>query len=352
MSLAAIDALDHAVSRGTPDHAYLLFGDNDFLKEERLRGLVPALTEQGTREFNVDFLRGADADAGVLAQALDALPVLATRRVVVVRDVSALRRDARAVLDRYLANPSSQTVLIMVAPAGWKAEAVLTGKATAVEFGALNERDSLDWISARARQAGAVIEPDAAARLFAATGSDLALIDGELRKLQDFAAGATITSAHVDAITGMTAGATVAELVDLACARDGRAASALVSIVLRQPKASAVGVVLSLTAHLLGIATVLQERERRTSPRQVANAIYGMMGAARSAPVGRPWSEAVGTMTRTADQWDFESIDRALGLLADADSALKNTGISTDEQVLATLLLAMCAPRRRAGRAA
>ncbi|MEA3244710.1 MAG: DNA polymerase III subunit delta [Gemmatimonadota bacterium] len=352
MPLAALDALDNAVARGTPDLVYLLFGDNDFLKEERLREFVPALTDPGTREFNVDLLRGSDTDAGTLAQALDALPMLATRRVVVVREVSALRKDVRAVLDRYLEHPSPGTVLILVAPAGWKTEATLVGKATSVELGALNERDALAWVSARARQAGTSIEPEAAERLFAATGSDLALIDGELRKLQDFAGAATITTTHVDAVTGVTSGSTAADLIDLACARDGRAAAALVPVVLRQPKASAVGMVLSLSAHLLGIGVVLQERERRTSPRHVANAIYTMMGAARSAPVGRPWSEAVGTMTRTADRWDFGSVDRALGLLADADSALKNTSVSTDEQVLVTLLLTMCARTRPTGRTA
>jgi DNA polymerase-3 subunit delta len=351
MPLAALDALDNAVTRGTPDPAYLLFGDNDFLKEERLRALVPALTDPATRDFNVDFLRGPDADAGTLSQALDALPMLAARRVVVVRDVSALRKDARAVLDRYLDNPSPGTVLVMVAPAGWKVEAGLTGKATLIELGALSERDTLTWIATRARQAGASIEPDAAARLYGAVGSDLAMLDGELRKLQDFANGATITAAHVAEVTGAVAGKSAADLIDLVCARDGRGAAALVPLVLRQPKASAVGLVLSIAAHLLGIAVVLQERGRRASPRQVANAVYSLMGSARSAPVGRPWSEAVGTMTRTADRWDFASIDRALGLLADADRAFKNTSVSTEEQLLATALLTMCA-RTQTGRPA
>jgi hypothetical protein len=71
-----------------------------------------------------------------------------------------------------------------------------------------------------------------------------------------------------------------------------------------------------------------------------------MMGEARSAPVGRPWSEAVGAMTRHADRWDCPDVDRALMLLAGADSALKETGVSSDEQVLSTLVLAMCASRR------
>ncbi|HZS12867.1 MAG TPA: DNA polymerase III subunit delta [Nitrospirales bacterium] len=343
MSLVALDALNNAVAHGAPDRAYLLFGDNDFLKEERIRAIVPALTDAATRDFNVDFLRGAEADAGTLSQVLDALPLLAARRVVVVRDFPSLRKDARAVLERYLDNPSSGTVLVMVAPAGWKAEAALISRTTAVELNALSERDTLAWIADRVGQAGARIEPAAAARLYRAVGSDLALLDGELRKLQDFANGTTITPAHVEAITGITGAKSAADVIDLVCARDGRGAAGLIPVVLRQPKTSAVSLVLSLAAHLLGIAVVLQERDRRASPRHIANTVYTMMGSARSAPIGRPWSEAVGTMTRTADRWDFVSLDRALGLLADADSALKNTSVSTEEPLLVTLLLTMCA---------
>lgn len=352
MPVAALDTLDHAVARGTPDCAYLLFGDNDFLKEEKLREIVPALTDPATREFNVDFVRGADTDAGTLSQALDALPLLARRRVVVLRDVAALRKDVRTVLDRYLANPAPDTVLVMVAPAGWKVDASLAGKATTVEAGALSERQTLAWITRRATELGTSIDADATASLLAATGPDLALIAGELRKLRDFAGEASITTAHVGAVIGEVSGKTATDLIDLACARDGRAAAALVPAVLRQPKASAVGIVLSLTAHLLGIGQVLQERARRTAPRQVASTIYAMMGEARSAPVGRPWSEAVATMTRAADHWEFGSVDRALRQLADADSALKNTSVSSEDQVLATVLLTACARPRTGGRAA
>lgn len=111
MPLAAIDALDGAVARGTPDPVYLFHGDNDFLKDEKLREVVERLSEPSTRAFNLDMLHGADAGAGDLAQALDALPMLASRRVVVVRALASLKKDARAVLERYLANPSPDTVV-------------------------------------------------------------------------------------------------------------------------------------------------------------------------------------------------------------------------------------------------
>ena len=57
----------------------------------------------------------------------------------------------------------------------------------------------------------------------------------------------------------------------------------------------------------------------------------------------RPWSDAVATWGRTVDRWTVDALDRALDALAAADAALKETRMTTDEQVVATLVLAMCA---------
>ncbi|HVZ49623.1 MAG TPA: DNA polymerase III subunit delta [Gemmatimonadaceae bacterium] len=346
MPLAAIDALDDAVARGTPAPVYLFHGDNDFLKEEKLRDVVTRLSDPATRDFNVDAFRGAETDAGRLSHALDALPMMAARRVVVVRDVAALKKDARAALDRYLDRPSPETVLLLVAQAGWKPDASIMGRAMSVAFAALDGSAALKWIATRAAAAGGGIAPDAAKLLLAATGPDLSMIEGELHKLRDFSANGAISAQDVAAVVGVSAGKTTTDLIDLVCARDGLAAAGLVPAVMRQPKASAVGIVMSLTAHLLGIGQVLVDRANRVAPRQQAANLYAMMGEARSAPVGRPWSEAVGAMTRHADRWDCPGVDHALMLLAGADSALKEAGVSSDEQVLSTLVMSMCASRR------
>ena len=108
-------AFKTALERGTPDAVYLLHGDNDFLKDEKVRDLIARLSDPGTRDFNLDQVRGGDVDGARLASILDALPMMADRRVVVVRDIGALKKDARAVLDRYLTRPSKETVLVLVA---------------------------------------------------------------------------------------------------------------------------------------------------------------------------------------------------------------------------------------------
>ena len=352
MPHVTMDSFKSAIRSGTPDRVYLFFGDNDFLKEETVRELVEALIDPGTRDFNLDLIRGSDTNPGGLSTALDALPMLAARRVVVVRDFPSLKKESRAVLDRYIENPSTESVVVLVAPASWKAEAAIIKRSSAVEFSAPTGRDVLSWIDARATALGSSIEPGAAKVLATATGTDLASLDGELRKLRDYASGEAITVDAVRAIVGVSEGHTATDLIDLVCARDGQAASALVTTVLSQPKGSAVGLVMALTTHILGIGHVLVDRGNRVPQRQQATNLYSMMGEARSAPVARPWGEAVAAMTKHADRWDFASVDRALDLLAEADSALKDSGISSDDGIIETLVLMLGARPSSGTRAA
>jgi DNA polymerase-3 subunit delta len=51
----------------------------------------------------------------------------------------------------------------------------------------------------------------------------------------------------------------------------------------------------------------------------------------------------VNAWVAAVDRWTEASLDRALALLLDADLALKETRISSDEQLLSTLVLALCA---------
>jgi DNA polymerase-3 subunit delta len=65
---------------------------------------------------------------------------------------------------------------------------------------------------------------------------------------------------------------------------------------------------------------------------------------------GRPWGSAAAVWARAADRWNRESLDRALESLLETDIALKESRVSSEEQLLSTLVLSLCAdqPRRAA----
>ena len=112
------------------ERAYYFHGDDEFLKDELLREVLEAAVDPATRDFNLDMRRGGEVDAETLLSLLSTPPMLAERRVVVLRDAHALRKDARAALDRYLASPARDVLLVLVIPAGVKVDGALSAATT------------------------------------------------------------------------------------------------------------------------------------------------------------------------------------------------------------------------------
>jgi len=96
------------------ERVYYFKGDDDFLKESTSRELMDAVLDPATRDFNLEVLRGDEATAEGLDTAVSTPPMFAERRMVVVREVSDLRKDVRAALDRYLKQPAPDVVLLLV----------------------------------------------------------------------------------------------------------------------------------------------------------------------------------------------------------------------------------------------
>jgi DNA polymerase-3 subunit delta len=367
MASTSHKALNAALKTRAFAPVYFLFGDDDYQKEDAVRLLVDAAVDPATRDFNLEVRRAAGVDGEALEALLGTPPMLAERRVVVLRDPAALKKDGRQRLERYLARLAADTVLVLVAPAGAKADRAFqqAAGAGAFEFAPLSEDRVARWIAHQvSATSGASITPEAAQLLQSAVGNDLQQLAAELDKLASYAAGGgeggsarAIDEDAVTAVVGVRRGETVGDLLDAVARRDVRTAAALVPHVLDLPKSSAVTVVMALTTQTLALAWGQARRARGVS----ASALSGFGGPdsfmtllkeSSGSYVGRPWGEAVRAWAAAVDRWTAESLDRALRLLLDADVALKETKLSSEEQLLATLVLALCALPEAGRRAA
>ncbi|MCU0647437.1 MAG: DNA polymerase III subunit delta [Gemmatimonadaceae bacterium] len=338
-------ALNSALAQRTFERVYYFHGDDDFLKDEAIAAILDAAVEPSTRDFNLDVRRGNELDAAALETMLSTMPMLAERRVVVLRDVQGLKKAVRGVLDRYLAQPSADTVLICCTPGGVKIDTALAKKADSFAFEPLTEERTRRWVAHYAQdRLGRAIDTDAADLLVRAAGTGLLGLASELDKLASYAAGeqaASITADAVADVVGVRRGETMADLLDAVAARDAVRALDMLPHVLSQPKTSGVQLVIALGTQFLGIAYCAARLEERAHPAKLAGELFQMMkeGGAFTA---RPWGEATQAWMRAAPQWSTPRLDAAIARLADADAALKETRVSSEEQVLASLVLALC----------
>lgn len=347
--VADAKVLRAAIKERTFAPAYYLFGEDDYLKDEELRRAIEAAVDPATRDFNFEMLRGADLDAETLGSTVSTPPMMAERRVLVIRDVGALKKDARATLDKYLTRPAPDLLLLLVAPSGAKADKGLIASTTAVEYEPLNGSRIPKWIVYYVEHdLHATITDGAVTLLQEAAGTDLAQLRIELDKLASFTNGGAINEAAVAAVVGVRPGETMGDFLDAVARRDAAAAVALLPNVLQQPKSSAVQMVMALTAQTLATGWAQAARERGAHPARLSGDLFTLLKESGAVYTGRAWGEFVATCARASEQWTARNIDEGLEALLEADAALKGTRLSSDEQVLSTLILTMCgAPSRR-----
>ena len=340
----ALRTLRETLKRGTFDGAYYICGEDDFQKEDAMKQLIAAATEPATRDFNMEIGRGSDFDARSLDAAVSALPMLADRRTVVIKDASTLKRDARKVLDRYLEKPSPDVMVLLVESSGGKTDKDLAASCTPLEFDHLTADRIPRWISHYASTAFQMkITPEATDLLQIAAGNDLHQLVSELDKLTSYAGGRDIQESDVTAVVGVRRGETMPDFLDQVAMRNVTRALELLPHILSQPKTSAVTLVMALATQTVALAWGKAKRAEGLSQSRLQGEYFGLLKQAGSIFLGRSWKSAASTWAGAVDRWTSESLDRALDALLDADIALKDTRFSSDEQLIATLVLSMCA---------
>ena len=340
---AALKTLRDALKRRQFDGAYYVYGDDEYQKADAVKQLVDAAVDPATRDFNLDIRRGPE----LTPEAIDALagtpPMMAERRVAVIREVTALKKDARAALERYLQRPSHDVTLLLVAAPGAKADKALERLATPMEFVPLAPDRLPRWIAHHAKsEHGAEITDGAVDLLQEAVGNDLHQLAAELDKLASYANGDVIDESAVSGIVGVRRGETVSDLLDRVLARDATGALALVPHILMQPKVTAVSVVMGLATQMLAVAWGRARLDTGLPHGRLQGEYFALLKSTGAYP-GRPWNSAAPAWAAAAREWTTEACEAAIDALVAADVALKESRVSAEDQILATTILAVCA---------
>ena len=345
MSASSLKTLRDAIKRRSFDGAYFIWGEDDYQKDDAIRQLIEAALDPGARDFNLDTRRSGEIDAETLGVLLSTPPMMAERRVIVLRDVGALKKDARKVLDQYLKSPAPDLLLLMTGAAGSKADTVLSASSTSLQFDPLTGDRIPRWITHRVTsELGLTITEPAIELLQAAVGSDLHQLAGELDKLASYIEGHSqeIGEEAVAAVVGVRRGETQADLLDAVADRNAARALGLISHVLAQTKTTGVSIVMALATQMLAISWGRSRLDEGLPRARLAQEYFDLLKAT-GAFTGRPWGSAAAVWARAADRWSRESLDRALNSLLEADIALKESRVSSEEQLLATVVLSLCA---------
>ena len=218
------EQLVQQMERGRIDAVYFFSGDESFRKEEAVDALVARVVEPGTEAFCLDVLRGDESDAAAILTAVSLVPMMAERRVVVVRDFHKLpQKDREAVAD-YAERPAPGTVLVLEAPrVNLKTRVYerLAASAVSVVFYPLFPERVPAWLQQHAKRYGKRLTPEAAHQLQAIAGSDLGELAGEVEKLAVFVGGRdTIAAGDVESALGPVRAGSVFDIAEAVGEKD------------------------------------------------------------------------------------------------------------------------------------
>jgi len=325
--------------------AYYIHGSEALLKDEATALILDRALDPGTRDFNLDIHSAQQLDPEDLASACATLPMMADRRVVVVRDIEAWKRKSKGkqpAVD-YLKRPMPETVLVMVQGGDADADAELAKPCTNVECEAPTG-DKLDaWLDDRLAKHGVALQPAGREHLLRATGGDLGLLDAEVQKLSGLDTTGPIDPATVAAMVGIRFGETAEDWRDAVLGDDTARALRLLPRLLETSGNTAV----SLVA-LLGTSLLVLRWARLTARKQNlrGTALAGRIKTGLLFPmrlrVGS-YDTFAAMIAGVVEQWPLSRLKPASRAALEADLALKNTTISTPEGIMTDLVLAIAA---------
>ncbi len=217
------------LKNGDLEPVYVFEGDEEYIKAQAVKTLCRRLLPEGLEQMNLTELQNPAADE--LIAAVETLPMMADKRVVLVRDY-ALLSSGKASEDeeadriiKYLQTASPDTCLVFIvkgkADGRKKLYSCCKREHAVVDFSPMAEPQAIDWITRTMKALGKRISRAAAERFLFTVGSDAALLKQEIEKLADFAGDRDeVTEADIRAISVQSLECTVFQMVDAQVAGD------------------------------------------------------------------------------------------------------------------------------------
>ena len=331
------------LKKGQYDPAYYFHGAEDVLKEDAVRFILDNALDPSLRDFNFDQRSAGQLEPDAVADLCNTVPMMAERRVVLVRDVEAWKRKtkAKAALLEYLKRPSPDTVVVLVQGAAEPAEDKELAKATvSVEFKPATAAEAEKWLDRQVKALGITLGPGAGAHLLKCTGNELAALRLELAKLSALPPGTEISAELVGDLVGVRRGETALDWRDAVMDGDAARAVTLLAPVLDQSGISGVRLVMMLVTTLTAVGVMRAAYDRKVRGQALVKAAWETIKSAR--PWGlAPWGEETANWARWAEQWPAPRLRRALEAALAADIALKSTNLTDERGVVADLVMTL-----------
>ena len=237
-----VKQLKDALKRGTPANLYIFYGQEDYLRDYYLEQLKSQILTGGMESFNLHTFQGKDLELQALTQAVEAMPMMSERSLVLVYDWDLFKNEERREgLQTLFSDLPEYVCLVFVYDTmEWKANANtklgkwLKANGQIVEFRQQEQSDLNAWIRRRLKQKwDKEIDSATAEYLTFLCGGLMTNLGGEVDKAGAYARGKTVTRKDIDAVCDPVLDARAFQMTDAIGVGDYNQAMSLLGELLR-----------------------------------------------------------------------------------------------------------------------
>ncbi len=194
---------------------YFLYGEEGFLMDELQRLLIAHALDESERAFNLDIVYGHETDGASVLALCASYPVMAQRRVVIVRSFELLKENQRFSAYAEQPNPTAVVLLLCGKKPNLSTHPYRGLKAHAAwgEIKPLRPEKMTGWLQRRIEERGYRFGPGAAQMLMEYVGTNLKAASAEIEKLLTYVGDrTTLTDDDIVRASGQTREFNVFEL--------------------------------------------------------------------------------------------------------------------------------------------
>ena len=319
------------IKSGEFSGAYLVFGEESYLKEYYVNKLKSKLVDPAFSDFNLHSYEGKNTSIDEILMDAQMLPMMSEYTVVVVHDypLDKSAGDADKLKEFFKDMPESSVIIfwmdtIEVDPKRnnkWKKLVNLFSEnGSAVNLEKRSEGELVRLIVASAKKRGCSIEPQRARYLISVVGSDIQTIFSELEKICAYAGEREITKADIDELAVKSLQARVFDLSRFILKGDSDSAYGVLNTLFAQ-KEEPIGILSVISSCYVDMYRVKCAKAAGVSESDVGN-YYPYKGR----------EFLLRNAARDGAYISINTLREALDLLSKSDELMKSTSI--DKQLL------------------
>ncbi len=298
---------------------YLIYGEELFLVDEAIKALKAAVLTAGASDFNYDSFYAPESNPSQVRDAVEMLPVMTEKRLVIYKNVDTLKEEAWLRLLPVIEEPIDSTCLVLIATKidkRKKAIKALQETGVLVELKKPFENQIPSWIEYIASMNGVEFSGDAVGVLQQLVGTNLSEIQNEIQKIRSSStAKKQFGVEDVLNVVSKSRIESVFNLTDAISRRDRAQALLCLANLLENGQNES------------GIVSLILRQMRILS--QVRVGIHdGLSGTRLSQKIGVPEFFMKQYLAQSRN-WDDYKINNTIRALHETDKALKSSPISS-----------------------